>query len=178
MLKITDFTEIKKRAVQRRDYNGTFYVDYEDYETKRVVRTIESGPRFAHFLIDYFFSTILVSIISIPFVILQIAFEKYDAIFEIAKGIFCLFGLFGYYVLCEYKWQRTLGKYITKSYVINEYAEKPDLRQIILRNISRIVPFEPFSCLGDKYSYGWHDKWSDTFVVKEDELKILKEMLQ
>ena len=80
------------------------------------------------------------------------------------------------YFICEYYWQQTPGKYFTQTIVINEYAEKPNVRQVALRSFVRLVPFEAFSCIGDVYSHGWHDRWSDTFVVKKEELKKLKEL--
>jgi uncharacterized RDD family membrane protein YckC len=80
------------------------------------------------------------------------------------------------YCYCEYKWQKTPGKFLSKTIVINEYANKPDIRTIVLRSLIRIVPFDPLSCLGEKYSRGWHDKWSETWVVSEKEFTKLKEL--
>ena len=58
--------------------------------------------------------------------------------------------------------------------MINEYAKKPDSVTIILRSIIRIVPFEAFSCLGER---GGHDMWSKTFVVSKKELAHLKKAI-
>ena len=80
------------------------------------------------------------------------------------------------YTFCEFKWQKTLGKFLTKTIVIDEYGNKPDLSTIIARSLIRLVPFEPISCLGDDYSNGWHDRWTKTWVVTEEELKILKKL--
>lgn len=65
---------------------------------------------------------------------------------------------------------------LTKTVVIDEYGNKPDLGTLLLRNVIRIVPFEHLSCLGGKYSYGWHDKWSETWVVTETERDELKRL--
>lgn len=78
------------------------------------------------------------------------------------------------YAFCEYKWQKTPGKFLTKTLVIDEYGNKPNLRTIVLRSFIRFVPFEPFSCLSDSYSRGWHDRWSNTWVVDEDELNMIR----
>jgi len=36
------------------------------------------------------------------------------------------------------------------------------------------VPFEILSCLSDR---GWHDRWSDTYVVPDEEYDKLKKLL-
>ena len=54
--------------------------------------------------------------------------------------------------------------------VIDEYALKPEPGKIVLRSLSRLVPFEAFSCLGDR---GWHDRWTQTFVVDKQEAETL-----
>lgn len=45
----------------------------------------------------------------------------------------------------------------------------------LLRTISRYVPFEAFSCFGER---GWHDTWSKTYVVKRTERNELKKLLK
>ncbi len=80
-----------------------------------------------------------------------------------------------YYIIGEYKYQKTIGKYLTKSVVVDEYGDRPELKTIILRSLIRLVPFETFSCLGEPSS-GWHDRWSKTFVVTEEELVELKRL--
>ena len=59
---------------------------------------------------------------------------------------------------------RTIGKYITKTKVVNEYGETPGLQSTILRSLCRLIPFEQFSFLGEQ-GRGWHDSMSDTYVV-------------
>jgi uncharacterized RDD family membrane protein YckC len=63
---------------------------------------------------------------------------------------------------------------LTKTRVIDIYGNKPELGTNILRNIIRLVPFEIFSCLSER---GWHDRWSETFVVKDEEYNKIKELL-
>jgi uncharacterized RDD family membrane protein YckC len=57
---------------------------------------------------------------------------------------------------------RTVAKYITGTQVISTDGTKPTTRQIIYRSLSRIVPFDALSFLGEN---GWHDKWSETRVI-------------
>jgi uncharacterized RDD family membrane protein YckC len=63
--------------------------------------------------------------------------------------------------------QSSPAKLILGRIVVNEYGEKPTFKQIVARSYSRIVPFEIFSCLSQ---FGWHDKWSDTFVLRKKDL--------
>jgi len=72
-----------------------------------------------------------------------------------------------YYFAFELFWQRTPGKFLTKSLVVTETGEKPSLLATALRTATRLVPFEALSCL---QSRGWHDRWSDTYVVEQQSL--------
>ena len=77
-----------------------------------------------------------------------------------------LIGIFNYiiyYTLCEkfFKGQ-TLGKLITKTRAIRTDGEELTFKDALLRSLSRLVPFEPFSGFGDL----WHDTWTNTMVVK------------
>jgi uncharacterized RDD family membrane protein YckC len=102
----------------------------------------------------------------------------FDLVLFLLKFIETYFILFipFFYIIQEYKFQKTIGKYFTNTIVIDEYGNKPDFNTIVIRNFARLVPFEFFSCLGDDYSYGWHDKWSKTWVVTKEELNTLKKL--
>ena len=62
---------------------------------------------------------------------------------------------------------KTIGKYITKTRAVKLDGSKITWKDALLRTLSRIVPFEPFSGLGDNL---WHDSWTNTMVVKEKSL--------
>lgn len=74
-----------------------------------------------------------------------------------------IFNYIIYYTLCEkfFKGQ-TLGKLITKTRAIRTDGEELTFKDALLRSLSRLVPFEPFSGFGDL----WHDTWTKTMVVK------------
>ncbi len=76
-----------------------------------------------------------------------------------------------FYCILESLSQRTIGKLITQTKVVLENGEKPSFEIIIIRSLCRIIPFEPFSFLGD-LPKGWHDTLSKTFVV---DIKIFDE---
>lgn len=70
---------------------------------------------------------------------------------------------FLYTFLLEYITKgRTIGKYITGTKVITTDGQIPTVYEFFIRNISRLVPFDILSFLGEN---GWHDSWSDTRVV-------------
>ena len=58
---------------------------------------------------------------------------------------------------------RSLGKLITGTKAISEDGSEISWGQAFGRGFSRMVPFEPFSALGGN---PWHDRWSNTRVVK------------
>lgn len=73
------------------------------------------------------------------------------------------FLFFLYYFIFELASGKTIGKLFTGTKVVSKNGSKPTTKQILLRSFSRLVPFEPFSFLGHS---GWHDRWSDTVVIK------------
>ena len=78
------------------------------------------------------------------------------------------------YIFCAENFTkgRSLGKYITGTKVIMIDGTTPTPKDFLIRNLSRIVPFDGLSFLG---SLGWHDNWSETRVVK---IKKLNELQQ
>ncbi|HVG11495.1 MAG TPA: RDD family protein [Flavisolibacter sp.] len=69
-----------------------------------------------------------------------------------------------YYTICEKLFRGyTLGKLITGTRAIRTDGQELTIRDAFLRTLSRCVPFEPFSALGNS---PWHDRWTDTMVVK------------
>jgi len=177
MIKITDLTETKFRTTYSKDSLGNRVRGKEEYLAKRPVRTVKPGPRFGHFFIDIIFLQILIIVIQYLLGLIYLAVGTDNPIGLTVALISSLSGLLFYplmYFICEYFWQQTPGKLLTKTVVINEYGNNPNLGQIALRSLIRLVPFEWFSCLGENYSHGWHDRWSDTFVVKKEELETLK----
>jgi uncharacterized RDD family membrane protein YckC len=80
-----------------------------------------------------------------------------------------------YYFIMEFLFQRTIGKILTNSIVIDEFAKRPDFRTMLLRTIIRLLPFEVYSFFVS--SRGWHDRWSRTYVISRGELSKLTEMV-
>ena len=135
--------------------------------------------RFCHYIIDLAIFFVLNSIIEIVvFLIPGISKSFLQLDITIQGYISAIFGLsllFIYYTFFEYIFQRTPGKFLTRSIVINEYGNKPTLKNIAIRSISRLMPFEQMTCLSAK-NRGWHDVWSNTFLISNKELRRIQNL--
>lgn len=70
-----------------------------------------------------------------------------------------------YYIFFEhYNNGQTIGKLLTGTKTLTKKGAKPSLQRIIGRTLSRYIPFDAFSYLGDSKS-GWHDSISGTIVI-------------
>lgn len=128
----------------------------------------DKGTRFGNYLIDMIFVYICSFVVGL--IIGASASHSYGGYAGRSNNslVFYLIGfliVFSYYTLMEGLTGRTIAKYITRTKVVDENGEKPDLNTILIRSLCRLIPFEQFSFLASGYS-GWHDKFSKTRVVK------------
>jgi uncharacterized RDD family membrane protein YckC len=78
------------------------------------------------------------------------------------------FTIFLYYSVFEYYSKgKTLGKYITKSRALREDGSIMNFSECALRSVCRLIPFDRLSFLGS--NRGWHDRFSKTMVVEDDD---------
>lgn len=75
-----------------------------------------------------------------------------------------------YYTGMESGMGRTIGKLVTGTQVVDIHGKKPTTGCAFRRSLARLVPFEGFSFLGSE-PRGWHDRWTDTFVVEKHTLE-------
>ncbi len=133
------------------------------------------NQRFVNYLIDYIMQIIIV--VGIGVVLTMIALflgneellariESMNRFEEYALGAVIVLI---YYNIFEIFFARTIGKFITKTVVVNELGEKPTVNEILVRSVCRIIPFEAFSFLGEP-GKGWHDSISKTYVVRKEVL--------
>jgi len=134
------------------------------------------GQRFANFIIDYVCQIILLMGMTFVFVIVMTIFGREDVLSRIEGmnkveeyGLGILISLI-YYNIFEIFTFRTIGKFITKTVVVDAYGEKPTSNEILIRSLCRLIPFDAFSFLGAP-GKGWHDSISKTYVVKKDLLE-------
>jgi uncharacterized RDD family membrane protein YckC len=85
-------------------------------------------------------------------------------------NILTLFIIVVYYTSCEWFTGKTLGKYITKTTVINDDGTQLNFVIALLRSVLRCIPLVQWTYFG-KVSYGWPDRFTNTIVVPDKELK-------
>lgn len=117
-----------------------------------------SNKRLANFIID----RIGCFLFGVLFVLI---FSDFSSNFGMWILVVIFFG--GYHIFFEGIWQRTPGKWITKTKVVRLDGKKPKFIQILGRSFSRFIPFEPLSFLSENTPIGWHDKFSHTLVVSK-----------
>lgn len=78
-----------------------------------------------------------------------------------------LFILFLYFCLAEFFLNRTLGKKLLKLEIrgYEESKGKVRLKQVLIRNLVRLIPIEPFSIFLNEEHRMWHDMASKTSVI-------------
>ena len=175
-----DITNIPQKRVRTRevkDASGKRVRTQEEYWSVRPVNVITGGERFLHALLDSFIIAAVESVVST--IVIGLATSSFTFSFALVLGSFFTptgwIVTYLYYMLCEWKFGSTPGKMVFGRVVIDKNGVKPDLQTLAARTLIRFIPFEAFSCLSDR---GWHDKWSETFVVHKDEAKILLQELQ
>lgn len=125
------------------------------------VQDASQGTRLVNFFIDSIGRSVFAFAAMMPFALL-----KSDGLGAVG-GIALVLSLPGYYFLFEATLGRTPGKFLTGTRVVSTNGGRPSAAQILGRSLARFVPFEPFSFLfGGNPPRGWHDKWSNTRVVK------------
>ncbi len=85
---------------------------------------------------------------------------------DILSFIIYLITFLGYYGFTEYKYQKTLAKFITKTKVVTHNELKPNKIEILIRTLSRLIPIDPISFYVS--TFGIHDRLSKTRVIKDN----------
>ena len=131
--------------------------------------------RFVNLIIDYF--TKLFAFVSIIFLIQlfseftgsDISFDWIDDMNKIEEYLLGAIVSIIYYAIFESLTARSVGKYVTNTIVVLEDGSKPPIEAILRRTLYRVIPFDALSFLG--HNRGWHDKYTDTFVVSKSGLQ-------
>tara|TARA_E500000331_G_C17015055_1_gene608140 strand:+ start:101 stop:691 length:591 start_codon:yes stop_codon:yes gene_type:complete len=157
-------TEIKNRNIDQSNFNQT--ADKLNIEKEEINKTETNSAssllRFFNYLIDiiaaYTVSFIIAIIIS-----LIIPFDFIG--FELAGMIIIIASFFAYYIMMEVLFQKTLGKFVTRTKVVTINGKKPKEKDIVLRTFCRLIPFDRISFLFTRN--GFHDNLSKTKVIKD-----------
>lgn len=147
---------------------SNLFQDHEAY------KPASQGQRFLNWLIDNILLRLVVTYITGEMFIrlmLDIAPEYTYRVF-VEDGIeaffisylFVIFHYIFYYTICETAFKgRTLGKMITGTRAIRSNGAEISFKDALLRSLCRMVPFEVFSGFSER---PWHDKWTNTGVIK------------
>ena len=121
--------------------------------------------RFLNLLIDIVGYYVLAIVVGIVLSVVYPPFieSESSALSDYAFGFVLITS---YYAFCEALFGRTLGKLVTRTWVVDASGGKPTFWQILGRSAARSIPFEPFSFFGREPT-GWHDRLSETRVVRK-----------
>jgi uncharacterized RDD family membrane protein YckC len=130
-----------------------------------------SGKRFANFLIDrisfYIIWRTLFKFFTLPIAIALYKTSHDKSVLTVEIYLMTSVGFVLFITACEAITKgKTLGKLITGTRAVTADGYLITPKTAFLRSISRLVPFEVFSALGDP-SYPWHDRWTRTIVIVE-----------
>jgi uncharacterized RDD family membrane protein YckC len=188
----TKLTQIARtREIKTKDKNSAgerveniFYSKY--YETPPYIGIYR---RFFHafidsiicFLVYFVFAFIILLFINIFIQLNGKGFFNSDSntsdIFLVLIIFFSYFiNSFLYYLFFELIFGRTIGHMISGAIILDEFGQKPSLKKVFIRTISRYVPLDFISAFENR---AWHDQWSDTLVLhkkKYDEFKLRLEI--
>lgn len=127
------------------------------------------GQRFLNYVIDLIVQYLIIFVLGFIFSVLSLLtgytgiMDWIGSMGDLEGYVVFFFVVILYYTLFESLCSRTIGKYITKTIVVNEDGSKPDSQIILKRTLCRLIPFDGLSFLGS--GRGWHDSISDTYVV-------------
>lgn len=123
------------------------------------------GPliRFLHNIVD----TLAVFVVWLIYVFFLGAFSNsVEEINEVVYKILLVVSFFSYYIIMETVYQKTIGKFITKTKVVTLDGGVPKLVDIVRRTFCRLIPIDAISYLFTQD--GLHDKLSDTTLIRCD----------
>lgn len=133
---------------------------------QRLAEPVSGSRRFLNFIIDL---TVWGSILWVLDLFFDLNVQNNRGIFSLFSASFLI-----YYFVMEAVFQRTPGKFVTKTIVVNESGGKPKLSFIFFRTLCRLIPFDHISFLFVRK--GFHDYLSNTTVVDASEVPDIKKL--
>lgn len=150
--------------------NKELQLKYEnEVKSKIHYKNASIGKRITNYCIDILSIGLIEFVIAVILLIFySIDSELYSLVFinDIGRILFVILLNIIYYTLFESISGKSLGKYITRTKVINLNGEKTVWTIILLRSVCRLIPFDQLSFLVSNEK-GWHDKLSKTIVIEE-----------
>lgn len=145
-------------------------VEMQQILNQVTVRQASLGKRFANHLIDlvaYFLLGMVLAFV-LAIVVSLLAPQALNFLGSGNKLVeygFAYLVIFIYYLIMESATGKTLGKYITRTKVVDENGNVPSFSTILVRSACRLVPFDGLSFIFSEDG-GWHDRWSKTKVIE------------
>ena len=155
------------------------FVEVEKVEESKVYTLNKSkgpyvasqGKRFVNYVIDRLFIMGMGGVFGVALGAIWMYFSpdnflELELLFDTRIVQYVVGAILGiiYYSFFEGVTGRSIGKYFTKTKVVDENGQKPTVQAIFLRSLCRFIPFEALSFLGSE-PIGWHDSLSKTRVV-------------
>ncbi|TNF95208.1 MAG: RDD family protein [Gammaproteobacteria bacterium] len=139
-------------------------VTYSEYELAK--RDQRAMNLILDLLLSYVLMLILMVLLEFTGIFTALSIE--DIAQALPEWVTWLLFLFGYYLYCEGVWGKTIAKMITGTVVINISGQPASFSNILNRTLIRFIPVDFISFLpGGEYPSGWHDRWSDTCVIRD-----------
>ena len=143
-------------------------VETKEKENFLVNKNASQSKRFINHIIDLIFMYLFAFAFAFTLGIIISIFSPSSAyIFDTNAFGYVIAFISGmvYFLFFEAVFGRTIGKYITKTKVVDEFGNKPSFNTIFTRSICRFIPFDALSFLFGENS-GWHDTISNTKVIE------------
>lgn len=125
--------------------------------------TVSRGIRFINFILDFlcflFITTIIFFLIG-RYINPSVIESGYS------NRLLSILLYLIYYIVFESILGTTPGKLVTKTKVIQKNATSISFLTVLIRSASRLIPFEPISILFSTNKLSWHDKLSNSQVIK------------
>jgi uncharacterized RDD family membrane protein YckC len=127
------------------------------------------GQRFLNYLIDvFFFYVIIIALSAIAGLLIGFGYIEGNAVFGISvllEYLLIYTVLIAMYTFFETVAKgRTIGKMVTKTRAVKSDGSALTFNDALKRSLIRIIPFEPLTAFGGN---PWHDKWTETKVIKD-----------
>ena len=131
----------------------------QNIKLKNQSKTAPPLKRLLNFMIDTLTSYVLMSILAVFFYSEDM--NSLGAIVVLLVSFPC------YSLFTEWKWGKTPAKFITKTKVVTTNGLKTNFKHILVRTLSRYIPFDCLSFLFYKDTIFWHDSIARTRVIND-----------
>ena len=131
----------------------------QNIRLKNRLKTASALKRLLNFMIDTLACYVFMSVLSV--------FFYSEDMNSLGAIVVLLVSFPGYSLFTEWKWSKTPAKFITKTKVVTINGSKAHFKHILVRTVSRYIPFDHLSFLFYKDTVFWHDSIAKTRVIDD-----------